>query len=162
MNRLRHVFKGPGHPAAAALILAAELLAPGCSRVFGPVPKPVTQVRGRLHEGGRPIAGGWIEFMPSGGTIGNLRSARIAADGTFDAVRVAVGENAIRVVNGHVDATPYLVILGQTVSPIRRVIRPDDPSPLSIDLRDEALKFHEMRRRQAAAVAGADSEDPRP
>lgn len=162
MNRLHLLIWAPGHPTAAALIIAVVLLAPGCSRVLGPVPKPVTQVRGRLHEGGRPISGGWIEFMPSGGTVGNLRSARIAADGTFDADRVAVGENALRVVNSHVDATPYLHIVGQTVSPIRRVIRPDDRSPLSIDLRDEALHFHETRRRQAAAVAGADVGDHRP
>ncbi|MHB1560430.1 MAG: hypothetical protein ACYC61_23505 [Isosphaeraceae bacterium] len=162
MNRLYLILKGPGRPAAGALVVAAALLAPGCARVLGPVSKPVAQVRGRLHEGGRPISGGWIEFMPSGGTIGNLRSARIGADGTFDADRVAVGENAIRVVNGHVDDTPYLKILGQTVSPIRRVIRLDDRTPLSIDLRDEALRFHETRRRQAAAVTGEETGDHRP
>ncbi len=160
MNRL--LLKGPGHPATVALVMASVLLAPGCSRVLGPVPKPVAEVRGQIHEGGSPISGGWIEFMPSGGTIGNLRSARVGADGRFEADRVAVGENAIRVVNAHVDATPYLGIVGQTVSPIRRVIRPDDRAPLSIDVRDEALRFHETRRRQAAAIAGAESGDHRP
>ncbi len=161
MNRLCPIAQGSP---AAALVVTAALLAPGCSRVFGPVPRPVAQVRGQLHEGGRPISGGWIEFMPSGGTIGNLRSARIDADGKFDADRVAVGENAIRVVNAHVDATPYLNILGHTVSPIRRVIRSDDRAALSIDLRDEALRFHETRRRQVATFAGAaaDSGDHRP
>jgi hypothetical protein len=162
MNRLW--LRARRYPSAAVFVVIAGLLASGCSRVFGPVPRPVAQVRGELHEGGRPISGGWIEFMPSGGTIGNLRSARINADGTFDADHVAVGENAIRVVNAHVDATPYLNIVGQTVSPIRRVIRSDDHATLSIDLRDEALRFHEKRRRQAATVAGAaaDPGDHRP
>lgn len=162
MRRLRLIIRR--YPAAAALGVAAVVFTPGCSRVLGPVPRPVAEVRGRLHEGGRPISGGWIEFMPSGGTIGNLRSARIDADGTFAADRVAIGENAIRVVNAHVDATPYLNIVGQTVSPIRRVIRPDDRATLTIDLRDEALRFHETRRRQAATFAGAtgDTGDHRP
>jgi hypothetical protein len=142
----------PDRPLRIAVLLlipVAATLGPGCSRVLGPVPMPVVRVQGVIREGARPISGGWVEFMPCGGTVGNLRSARIAADGTFDADRVAVGENAIRVVNDHVQNTPPLKILGTTGSPIRRVIGPESPAKLTIDLRDEALRFQEFLRRRA-------------
>ncbi len=100
--------------------------------------------------------------MPSGGTVGNLRSAKIAADGTFDADRVAVGENAIRVVNEHVENTPYLQILGTTVSPIRQVIGPESPARLLIDLREEALRFQQARRRTVSGGAVAETREENP
>src|SRR5207253_905083 len=83
----------------ALLILSLGLLVTGCSEELGPVPMRVSRVRGVVREGSRPVSGGWIEFFPVDGTIGNLRSARLRADGSFDADGVAVGVNLIRLVN---------------------------------------------------------------
>src|SRR5947209_4945853 len=106
----RRVFecpRNPGEPAMnparsiasalrSALLIGAALLPVGCSEELGPVPMPVARVHGVVTEGHRPVAGGWIEFMPVDGTVGNLRSARLEPDGSFAADRVAVGVNAIR------------------------------------------------------------------
>ena len=75
-----------GGPLAALLALVA-----GCREELGPVRFPTTRVCGRVLESGRPVAGGWIEFAPIEGTVGNRRSAPLAADGRFEVSGVAVG-----------------------------------------------------------------------
>ena len=118
------------------------------------MPMPVTRVRGVVKEGDRLVTGGWIEFIPADGTVGNLRSARVRADGTFDADGVAVGTNAIRLVNapiaspsdvplfarlgwaslartegGRLGTKPPALLFIPFASPIRRVIEAGDPAP---------------------------------
>lgn len=132
----------------ALLVLATALSSTGCGGVFGPELMPVTRVRGVVREGDRPVGGGWIEFCPVDGTVGKLRSARIAADGSFNADGVSVGENAIRLVNPRVEKTPYLRLFGFYSSPIRRVIPASPGAGLRIDLVEEALKFQESRRQE--------------
>jgi hypothetical protein len=139
-------------------LLATALLQGGCAGVLGPVPTPVTSVRGVVREGDRTISGGWIEFNPVNGTVGNLRSARIAADGSFEADGVAVGENAIRLVNDRVAQVRYLRIFGTFTTPIRRVIPQGPPVSLKIDLVDEAIRFQETFRRGTADAAPATGE----
>src|SRR5438132_13339166 len=81
------------------LFVGLGLLSAGCAEELGPVPLRVARVQGVVRERGRPVSGGWIEFVPVDGTVGNLRSARLHQDGSFEADRVAVGTNLIRLVN---------------------------------------------------------------
>jgi hypothetical protein len=110
----------------------------GCSEELGPETMPVAHVTGVILEGRRPVSGGWIEFMPHDGTIGNLRSARIHADGTFDTDGVAVGSNVIRLVNAPLASKAARDVFGAYTSPIRRTILARPTEPLVIDL---ALEF---------------------
>ncbi|HKI20908.1 MAG TPA: hypothetical protein VKA15_23655, partial [Isosphaeraceae bacterium] len=64
----------------------------------------MTTVRGVVTEGRRPVGGGWIEFVPVDGTIGKLRSARLNADGSFEAKGVAVGVNLVRIVSARIES----------------------------------------------------------
>ncbi len=125
------------------LLFAACLgLAPsGCSEELGPETMPVADVTGVVTEGGRPVAGGWIEFFPVDGTVGNLRSARIRADGSFDAREVALGLNLIRLINAPIASRDAKELFGAYTSPIRRTISPRPVTPLSIDLVQESLTY---------------------
>ncbi len=140
-------------PARVAMLLATALLPVGCSEELGPVPMPVTRVRGVVTEGPRPVAGGWIEFIPVDGTVGNLRSARVRSDGSFDADGVAIGENAIRLVQAGIETPAYVRIFGSFASPVRRVIAAESRAPLRIDLVEEAARAREKRSRERAAAA---------
>lgn len=124
-------------------LLALLASAPGCGEELGPVPFPTTRVAGRVSEGPQPIRGGWIEFLPVDGTVGDLRSAPIGRDGSFDADKVAIGLNQI----GLADAPSGAILAPRFPtfrSPIRRVIPAGQSTPLNIDLVEEAI-----RRRQA-------------
>jgi hypothetical protein len=181
MNALRRGRRAVGF----ALIVVAGLLSVGCAEELGPVSMPVTRVRGVVKEGDLPVAGGWIEFIPADGTVGNLRSARIRADGTFDTDGVAVGKNAIRVVDAPIASpsdVPLFARLGWAslvrteggrlgtkapallfipfASPIRRDIGTGDPAPVTIDVVEEALQFQKDRSRAGARKAAAAAEGP--
>lgn len=140
-------------------LAAAAMLAAGCDEELGPVPMPVARVRGVVKEGDRPVGGGWIEFLPVEGTIGNLRSARLRADGTFDADGVAIGTNAIRLVNAAM-SPGYRGLFGAFSSPIRRVVVADPSGPLTIDLVAEAIQYQEKRSRIMAGAPAATGEGP--
>ena len=58
------------------------------------------------------------------GTVGNLRSARIQPDGSFEADAVAVGENALRLVNAPIRMPGGDQLFGQFTTPIRGAFRP--------------------------------------
>jgi hypothetical protein len=109
---------------------------------------PTAEVSGVVREADRPVAGGWIEFLPIEGTVGNLRSARIAADGSFRAERVAVGLNALRLVNAPIQMPQGRALFGQYTTPVRRVIPPVPEGPIRIELVDEALRFQAGRPRR--------------
>ncbi len=157
MNRGRLAIR----PAGVRLLIGAALFSSGCAEELGPVPMPVTRVHGVVTAGDRPISGGWIEFIPVGLTVGKLRSAHIGADGSFDAGGVAVGENAIRLVNEQVDKTPGLRLFGTFGSSIRRVIPATPSGPLKINLVEEAVRFQEAGRRRAAPAPAAGTEEMR-
>lgn len=117
----------------------------GCAEEWGPVPRTLARVQGRVHLGASPIRGGWVEFSPIDGTVGVLRSAPIGADGRFEATGVAVGTNLIRLAhpppldtNAALNPRIYWVFQ-QSYSPIRRTIQgPSDD--LDLDLLQEAAK----------------------
>lgn len=131
-------------PALLCAILA------GCREELGPISFSTTRVDGVVREGGRVVGGGWIEFVPIDGTIGNLRSAQVAADGRFEATDVPVG----RVLIGLVDAPIHLPggrrLFHPQESPIRLVIPPGPSCTIEIDLLAEAMRHEELSRRKAA------------
>ena len=155
MNRVRSAIPRAGF----GLLIGAVFFSSGCAEELGPVPMPVTRVQGLVAAGDRPISGGWIEFIPVGLTVGKLRSARVEADGSFDADGVAVGENAIRLVNEQVDKTPALRLFGTFASPIRRMISTTPAGPVKINLVEEAVRFQEAGRRRAASAPKAGTEE---
>ena len=147
----------PGSPRLSFVLvlflLLLGLLAAGCSEELGPERFPTTRVAGVVVEGGRPIAGGWIEFIPTDGTVGNIRSARIGRDGSFRADRVAIGENVIRLVNAPINMPGGATLFGQFSTPIRRRIPLEPDGPLTIDLVAEAVRYQATRPRPATHSA---------
>jgi hypothetical protein len=139
-------------------LLGIALSSPGCGQALGPVPLAVTRVQGRVSEGPRPVTGGWIEFYPVDGTVGDLRSARLRPDGSFEADRVAVGLNLVRLVNVHLEAPGAERLFGAYSSPIRRVIPAEQGRDLSIDVVDELLRFQNSRTRRPRSGAPAPGE----
>jgi len=123
------------------LVLSIAPGVSGCGKVLGPERMPVTALSGVVTEGRRPVAGGWIEFIPVDGTIGKLRSARLNADGSFDAKGVAVGVNLVRIVNARIESPAISRLVGSFGSPIRRMVSEEDRQPLAIDLLDETMRF---------------------
>ena len=94
------------------------------------------------------------------GTIGNLRSAPLRPDGTFDADGVAIGTIAIRLVNARIEAAHLRRLFSAFTSPIRRRI-PENPSaPLNIDLLEEAIQFQQERQPGHGRCASATGEGP--
>lgn len=129
----------------ASILSWSILLLSGCAEELGPTEKPAARVAGRVHVGGAPIGGGWIEFFPVDGTVGDLRSAPLGKDGGFTATGIAVGTNLIRIVHPppppespYIDGQVYR-LFQQPHSPIRREIR--GPSArVDVDLREESRK----------------------
>jgi hypothetical protein len=113
----------------------------GCREELGPEAMPTAKVAGRVHLGGRPIRGGWIEFLPAEGTVGTLRSARVRPDGTFEADRVAVGTNAIRLLAPKAEGP--LPVDGRLLQGylIRRTVPEGGTDTMEIDLRDESRRL---------------------
>jgi hypothetical protein len=152
MNEKRTLFNLL-HPPS---LLVLGVFAAGCSEELGPRPLVVTRVTGIVREGNRPVSGGWIEFLPVDGTVGNLCSARLGKDGSFTAAHVAVGRNLVRLVDAPI-AAPGAATLFQRydTTPIRRVIpeRPDEP--LFIDLLDELTRYGDSVVRKSRHASGA-------
>ncbi len=124
----------------------------GCGEELGPERLPVTRVNGSVTEGGRALRGGWIEFLPIDGTVGNLRSARLNEDGSFEADHVAVGLNVIRLVHTSIQSPQLATVFGRfDLSPIRRTITVRSAGPIVIELREAAQHFRDSRRRRAQA-----------
>jgi hypothetical protein len=117
--------------------LAAALS--GCGESLFPAEKfTTTHVSGVVREGGEPVVGGWIEFFPVEGTTGNVCSAPIHSDGTFQADCVPVG----RVSVGFVGRTMIRALrykFRPFLSDIRRDIPPQGTTSLTIDFLEEAV-----------------------
>lgn len=130
----------------AGFLLATVLLAPGCAEEWGPEPIPTTTATGRVRIGSRPLRDAWVEFLPTGGTLGRLRSAQVGPDGTFRATELPVGDVVIRLVLARPDeiADPSLRQFfrryGQSYF-IRRTLGPG-PNRLDIDLPAEVERLY--------------------
>ncbi len=128
-------------------LFVLPLAGSGCDSALGPERFRTVKVSGRIVEGRDPVKGGWIEFIPVGGTIGNQRSARIKADGSFQADKVAIGENALRLVNTPIRLPGGAQLFGAFTTPVRRVISEHQAAPQVIDLIEEAIRYQAMQPR---------------
>jgi hypothetical protein len=116
---------------------------------------PVATVKGVVTEGRRQVGGGWIEFVPVDGTIGNRRSARLNADGTFEATGVPVGVDLVRIVNARVESPVIARVVSDFASPIRRVVSGEDHQSISIDLLEETVRFQASLSSRTGAPGSA-------
>jgi len=116
---------------------------------------PVASIRGKVTENGRPVGGGWIEFVPVDGTVGKLRSARLHADGTFQADHVAVGLNLVRLVNIDIGDVNAKWLFEAFHSPIRRMIPAQSGASLTIDLVAEWNLFAKEYKAQRSSMSPA-------
>jgi hypothetical protein len=136
-------------PRCSLLPIALLLLWAGCREELGPEQFPTTRVSGVVVEGGRPVGGGWIEFVPIGATLGRIRSARIQPDGSFRTDGVPIGKHLIRLVNAPIQIPGGRQLFMHYSSPIRRIIPARPGEPLKIDLLEEALRYQALRSRMA-------------
>ncbi len=120
-------------------LLTFCLVLSGCQEELRPVARPTASVSGRILLGEQPIEAGWVEFLPVDGTVGNLRSARLGPDGSFQAEGVAVGTNALRVVGVPLPASLYDLFSQRYV--LRRTMPEAGRRDLDIDLLEESLPF---------------------
>jgi hypothetical protein len=133
-------------------LASLALGAAGCADELGPVSMAVAPVKGVVTNGRIPVRNGWIEFIPIDGTVGNPYSARIREDGSFEAARVAVGMNLIRMAHVSLGSNVAERVFGAYHSPIHRVIAPQSTEPLVINLIDESVR-HRMRPPASAGDA---------
>ena len=129
-------------------ILAA--LAGGCKEELGPEQFKTTRVTGFVHEGIHPVGGGWIEFAPVGGTTGDIRSAPLRPDGTFDAGKVPVGRNVVGFVQSNINMPGGKAFFHTFRSPIRRDIPANSTVRLDINLLEEAIRYNTLQGQEAA------------
>jgi len=132
----------------AAILIGS--FATGCSEELGPRSIPTSHVDGSVTVAGLPVRSGWIEFIPSEGTVGNMRVARIGPDGSYSVDRVAVGTVAIGLTNVVVPpnsgglSQAYATRFNGFQTPIRKQIAPGSVTRINVDLADEwlALQIH--------------------
>lgn len=136
-------------PGLSLVILAAPLLA-GCADALGPEAIPTAEVSGVVLMSGEPLGGGWVEFQPIDGAMGDVRSARINPDGSFRADRVPIGLTAIKLVNVPIKL-PGAAQLFSHGSPIRRTIPAQSAEPIRIDVFQELLQYQRARRAAGGA-----------
>ena len=132
------------------LAIALTALPVGCGNTLGPERFKTTRVEGRVRIGLTPLDGGFIEFMPTGATVGIMTSGPIGSDGTFVVERAPVGEIAVGFFGGKLPRllSRHFDTLGTT---IRRTV-PDSPSAkLDIDLQEEEYLYQKAMADLAAA-----------
>ena len=119
------------------------LLAPGCAEELATERPATARIQGVVRVGDRPVGGGWIEFLPVEGTVGNLRSAPLGPDGRFQVSGVAVGRNLVRLVRSPIELpTPSpdpRLGFGQFTSPLRVEVR--EGASIDLDVRAEAQRL---------------------
>jgi hypothetical protein len=119
--------------------VVSAVMAAGCGEELGPEPMRTTRVSGVVRVGDRPVGGGWIEFIPADGTVGNMRTAPLASDGSFVATRVAVGTNIVGLAHAPI-ALPGGRLFETYNSPIRRDIPAGLSTHLNLDLLAEFFR----------------------
>lgn len=133
---------------AGACLGMALLFCAGCAEELGPPRRETTRVTGVVREGGEPVGGGWIEFVPTDGAVGDMRSAPIGPDGRFTAERVAVGPSRVGLTGAPVRIPGWRRYFDPLTSSVRRRIPPGDATEVTIDLYEELA-------RQAARSGGS-------
>ena len=131
------------HFTRVQLLLLCVVVA-GCAEELRPVKWPTTRVTGTVRVGRRPVRGGWVEFHPVSGTVGNLRVAPIGPDGRFAADGVAVGTNLVGFAQ-LAGAGPAWYEFRSFQSPIRRSIPSGRVTTLDLDLAEEAARMAARR-----------------
>jgi hypothetical protein len=139
--------------AAAAVGLS---VAHGCREELGPDRFPTASVAGVVLQAGEPVPGGWVEFQPIDGAVGNFRSARIGPDGAFQRGGVAIGLNRIRLVDIPGLSPTVAAILYNRANIVRKIPR-EPAEPIRIDLMEELARLQEAEnaRTRPATQQGA-------
>ena len=120
----------------------------GCADELGPEQFRTTKVTGKVRIGSTPVGGGFIEFLPVGGTVGLMRSGPIHPDGTFVVNRVPVGENAVGLFGGSLPRG-FSVRFNTLSTPIRRTFRDAPSSTTDLDLLVEEVLYQKAAARSA-------------
>jgi len=120
---------------------ALGLFAAGCAEELGPERRVTTRVAGVVREGKRPVGGGWIEFIPMEGTVGNMRSAPIGPDGRFEAEDVPVGVNRIGFTAAPIQLPNWRNLFDPLNSVISRTVPPHPSTDFEVDLYQELGRF---------------------
>lgn len=116
------------------------LVLAGCGRMAAPPLRETVDVRGRILAGGSPIGRGWVQLWPIEGTVGNMRTAPLEADGSFRVTKVPVGRVLVMVdpaeppASGDRFRAARIARARGFESPIRATIASPMPEPLAIDL----------------------------
>ena len=132
--------KSDGRLGGVAGLCALAALAAGCAEELGPKPRVTTRVSGVVLDGTKPVRGGWIDFIPALGTVGNMRSAPIDRQGRFEADDVAVGLNRIGISGSPKDLPSYRRSFDPLSTPIVRSIPPGPTAGFTIDLHAELVR----------------------
>lgn len=112
----------------------------GCAEELGPPARETTRVSGVVREGSTAVGGGWIEFLPTLGTVGNMRSAPIDRNGRFEAKGVAVGLNRIGFTGAPIKIPGWRRYFDPLRSEVVRPIPPGRTDNLTIDLYAELAR----------------------
>lgn len=134
--------------AASAVIVGTS----GCREELGPERFLTASVSGTILKSGEPVTGGWVEFQPAEGAVGDFRSARIEPDGTFRTDRVAIGSNVIRLIDLPGLPPGASAVLSNSVQnprPIYRTIAREPDGPIRIDVIDELLRYQDAQSPRA-------------
>ena len=94
---MHHVARN--RPAGGAAVAIALMLGAGCGQELDRFQYPTRTLAGQVTFQGRPVTSGWVEFVPTHGTVGNIVSARLGAGGRYTARAVAVGNNQVKIVH---------------------------------------------------------------
>ncbi len=97
-------------------------------------------MRGYIHAADKPVAGGWVEFLPIDGTVGNFRVAPIDRAGRFEIDGVGVGRHVVGLAHTDLEQ-PFASLFDTFRTPVRRVIPAGDLYDLDLDLVAEATRI---------------------
>ncbi len=139
-----------GLPTVLAALTALSLATAGCGESRKTEHFRTARVTGTVRVGSAALSRGWVEFLPTDGGVGLMRSAPIGTDGTFVVDRVAVGKNAVGITGAGLPRG-FGRRFDSLSTPIRRTI-PDVPSAaVSVDLLVEEALY----QKDAVAAAAA-------
>ena len=119
-------------------LMARRLVEAGVT--FVTVDMPHWDDHSNIREGHGPVRGGWIEFAPFDGAIGQQCTAPIRSDGSFDATGVAVGRNLISIVHVPSGAKEGGRTYREYPTLLSRMVPNSQSATLNIDLLEEVLR----------------------
>lgn len=118
--------------------IATCALAAGCSQERPDPPYARVSVEGRVTRGQEAFRRGWVEFVPTEGGKGVLRSGEIGPDGRFRVEGLGPGRHGIRIV---VPRDNSLYPFDRFFSPIRRELTEEPLQKIDIDLLRESPRL---------------------